>query len=187
MIAFVNDGSLEGKRVLSRSLIESMSRSNLRIPGMAERYGYGLFVDEGGGAHVVSHGGNMTACCQSQIMMAPESGAGIAVIINRSGDASAGTVASRILERVLALKSAPQTAAPPTASPAQFAGKYVQGAGFFRIDVAGGKLIGRDLGTQSGGIQELESIGGDCYKGGPSTLCFWQDYAFVGGRAFRKQ
>jgi len=186
MIGFVNGGSLEGKQVLSRSLIESMSRPNLRIPGMAERYGYGLFVDESGGARVVSHGGNIPACCQSQIMMAPESRVGIAVIINRSGDASAGNVASRILERVLTLKSAPQSSAPPTASPAQIAGKYVQGAGFFWIDVAGGKLIGRDLGTQ-GETQELEPVGGDCYKGGPSTLCFWQEYAFVGGRAFRKQ
>jgi hypothetical protein len=119
--------------------------------------------------------------------MAPESKVGIAVIINRSGDASAGTVASRILERVLNLEAAPQTVAPPTASPAQFAGKYVQGAGSFWIDLAGSKLIGRDLGTKSGETQDLESIGGDCYKGGPSTLCFWQDYAFVGGRAFRKQ
>ena len=187
LIAFVNEGTLERRQVLSQSLIASMSRPNLRIPGMAERYGYGLSVDESGGAPVVSHGGNIPACCQSQIMMAPESKVGIAVIINRSGDASAGTVASRILERVLTLKSAPQTSVAPAASPAQLSGKYVQGAGSFWIDVVGGKLIGRDLGSQSGETQQLESVGGDCYKGGPSTFCFWQEYAFVGGRAFRKQ
>jgi CubicO group peptidase (beta-lactamase class C family) len=187
MIAFVNNGALEGKHVLSPSLITSMSRPNLRIPGMAERYGYGLFVDDSGGARVISHGGNIPACCRSALIMVPESKVGIAAIINRSGDASPEAVARRILERVLTAKPAHQTAAPSSASPGQFAGKYVQGSGFFWIDVAGGKLIARDLGTESGKTQQLESAGGDCYNGGTSTVCFWQDYAFVGGRAFRKQ
>src|SRR5260370_23628292 len=70
VIAFMNDGTVEGKRALPPELIAIMSRPHVPIPGSEARYGYGLQISTPRGERWVEHACSR-GCYGSLIRMAP--------------------------------------------------------------------------------------------------------------------
>ncbi len=61
-IAFLNGGKLEGKQVLSPSVIAQMSTQQAELPHSTEKtyYGYGLFISQHRGTQTIWHDGFMS-------------------------------------------------------------------------------------------------------------------------------
>ena len=71
VIAFMNEGRLDGKQVLPPKLIAIMSAPHAEIPGWDQHYGYGLMLSTSRGMRWVEHGGSR-AGYGSTIRMAPD-------------------------------------------------------------------------------------------------------------------
>lgn len=89
-IAFLNEGVLEGRRVLPRELIRELFEPRVAIPGSADRYGYGLRSGEFRGVKTVSHGGSR-AGYGSFIRFAPAERVAIITLANLTGQQMART------------------------------------------------------------------------------------------------
>ena len=130
VIAFLNGGMLDGKRVLDPRAFALMSSPHARYPDAPISYGYGLAIEELRGVHVVQHGGARMGY-GSLIRMAPEQRVGIIVLTNRTG-ANLPATADKATELMLPL-AARSEAAPKTALPisgpdaARTAGVYRNG------------------------------------------------------------
>ena len=93
VIAFVNEGRLDGRQALSPSLIRTLSTPRVDQPGAAQpKYGYGLTIVTRRGIRVVEHGGSR-AGYGSSITMVPDHKVGIIVLANRTGVSLPRTVA----------------------------------------------------------------------------------------------
>src|SRR4029078_1425503 len=58
--AFLDDGRLDGKQVLSPSLIASLTSPHVPRPGDDGHYGYGLAVSTERGVRICQHGGSQS-------------------------------------------------------------------------------------------------------------------------------
>src|SRR5229473_1311029 len=83
-IAFMNDGKLDGKQVLSPKVIALMSTPHAHVPGSEQSYGYGLSLSTDRGVKWVQHGGSR-AGYGSMIRMAPAQRFAVIIVANRSG------------------------------------------------------------------------------------------------------
>lgn len=84
-IAMLNDGKLEGKQILSNSVIENLMKPQFYLPGEDKSfYGYGLLGFDDRGVKTVSHGGASRGY-GSTIFFAPEQKIAIIVLANTSG------------------------------------------------------------------------------------------------------
>ena len=84
VIAFLNDGMLEGKRVLDPKIIALLSSPHASYPESNESYGYGLEMADRRGVRVWEHGGARSGY-GSLIRMAPEQRVGLILLTNRTG------------------------------------------------------------------------------------------------------
>jgi CubicO group peptidase (beta-lactamase class C family) len=84
VIAFLNDGRIDGKQVLDPQAIALLSAPHAAIPGSTVSYGYGLEIGEWRGIHIVDHAGSR-AGYGSEIRMAPVERVAVIVQTNRSG------------------------------------------------------------------------------------------------------
>ena len=84
VIAFMNDGMLDGKRVLDPRIFAAMSTPHSKPPGDTGSYGYGLNVGEVRGIRMVQHTGSRLGY-GSAIRMAPEQRVAVIVLANRTG------------------------------------------------------------------------------------------------------
>lgn len=101
MIAFLNDGQLDGKQVIAPGVIERMSAPQAPLPGSTDSfYTYGLVLSQERGVKTLSHGGARIGF-GSMLIMAPESKVGVAVIANRT-NAMLHKVAESVMERLVA-------------------------------------------------------------------------------------
>ena len=91
VIAFMNDGYIDGKQVLSPAVIRRLSTPRAKIPGGNVSYGYGLQIANDRGFDVVSHGGSR-AGYGSSIRMVPSKKFGVIAVANRSGIGLTATV-----------------------------------------------------------------------------------------------
>jgi len=145
VIAFMNDGKLDGKQVLQSSVIAKLATPQVSIPTSAsERYAYGLTISDYRGVHVVEHGGSRSGY-GSIIRMAPEHRFAVIVLGNRTGVALNKT-AEKALELMLPLKpkevEKPKQDLPMSAAEmASYAGKYGQRSVSYEIVVRYGKLF----------------------------------------------
>ncbi len=112
VIAFLNEGMLEGKRVLDPRIIALVTTPHARYPESPRSYGYGLELGELRGVRVWEHGGARSGY-GSFLRMAPEQRIGIIVLTNRTGGNLPLTV-DKASELLLPLGPKPETAAPPT-------------------------------------------------------------------------
>src|SRR6202158_2315264 len=85
VLAFMNDGKLEGKQVLSPKLIALMSTPHARVPGSERSYGYGLDLSTERGVKWVQHGGSR-AGYGPLIRMAPSKQVAVIIGAHRGGD-----------------------------------------------------------------------------------------------------
>jgi len=192
VIAFMNDGRLDGRQVLPQKLIAIMSSPHAEIPGGDQHYGYGFELSASRGVHWVEHGGSR-AGYGSTIRMAPDRKFAVIIVANRSGSGMP-KLADAISEAVLALdpKSEREPAAHPltTEELHRCAGVYVNGTSKVELEPDGGALKASIDGTF-----ERITRAGDKFllgDGQPSKLVLVPDsngrieFVFVNGRAFRR-
>jgi len=192
VIAFMNDGRLDGRQVLPQKLIAIMSSPHAEIPGGDQHYGYGFELSASRGVHWVEHGGSR-AGYGSTIRMAPDRKFAVIIVANRSGSGMP-KLADAISEAVLALdpKSEREPAAHPltTEELHRCAGAYVNGTSKVELEPDGGALKASIDGTF-----ERITRAGDKFllgDGQPSKLVLVPDsngrieFVFVNGRAFRR-
>ena len=145
IIAFMNGGKLEGKQVLSPSVIATLSTPQVSIPSDPNaKYGYGLMVSNYRGVRVVEHGGSRSGY-GSVIKMVPEHRFAVIVLGNRTGVALNKT-AGKAMELMLPLKpmegDKPKRELPMNASEmANCVGKYRQRDVSFEILLKDGRLF----------------------------------------------
>ena len=157
-----------------------LARPNVEVPGIAggRQYGYGLEISTSRGTRIVEHGGSR-AGYRSHMMMAPEYKTGVIVLCNKDG-AQPATIAEKALDLLLPVHftAVPTSGAPANVHAENFAGKYANGPNSVQFTAENGKL--------SDGKRSLDPVTANCFRGGPTTVCFSGGYAHTGGRAYSK-
>jgi CubicO group peptidase (beta-lactamase class C family) len=113
VIAFLNDGQIDGKTVLSCDTLNSMVSPQVKLPGDRGHYSYGLALTTLRGVPTQSHGGSRSGY-GSHLAMSMKHRTGIIVLANRSGAGMPKTVAAAA---ELLLPLAPVEKAEPAAKP----------------------------------------------------------------------
>ena len=145
VIAFMNVGQLDGKQVLSNTLIKELSSAHADIPGSDNKYGYGLTLRNVRGVRVVEHGGSRSGF-GSQIRMAPDQRFAVIILVNRTG----GTLRKSI-EKAFDMMLPPSTlgaSTEPNPKPvnmtekemARYVGTYGTDSNRIELSVRNGKL-----------------------------------------------
>lgn len=191
VIAFLNDGRIDGKQVLSPAVIRNLSTPRAKIPGGDGSYGFGLQVAKYRGVDLVSHGGSR-AGYGSSIRMVPSKKFGVIAVANRTG---IGLNATAVKAMEIALPLAPRTtsAAPQTAlTPADmnaYAGTYSQGPRTMDVLIRDGKLLlkqnNRETPLMKFGDQEIGTDSGARWvvvRAANGAV----DYLHAGSRSWRK-
>ena len=148
VIAFMNDGYIDGKQVLSPAVIRQLSTPRAKIPGGNVSYGYGVQINHDRGFDVVSHGGSR-AGYGSSIRMVPSKKFGVIAVANRTG-IGLNTTAEMAMQ--IGLSSLPprtsstatSSAAPSARAAADmsaYAGTYSQGPRTLELLVRDGTLM----------------------------------------------
>ncbi len=196
VIAFMNDGRLDGQQVLPPKLIAIMSTPHSEIPGGDNKYGYGLQLSISRGVHWVEHGGSR-AGYGSTIRMAPERKFAVIIVANRTGSGMP-KLADAISDAALALdpKSRPEPASHPLDAEElhRCAGVYVNGTSKIGLEAEGSALKASIDGTVSRFTRAGDKfLLGDLNGAGePSRIVLVPDskgrieFVFINGRAFRR-
>jgi CubicO group peptidase (beta-lactamase class C family) len=193
-IAFMNDGKLDGKRVLSPFIIEKLSTPSVAVPGSARHYGYGLSVEGRDGLRWLSHAGNRTGY-GSQVKMCPAKKFAVIILCNKTGE-SLPRVANESVHVVLGISPPGRQPAPKVEPIAQtelqrYAGTYSNGRATLRLSVKDGKLRG-PLGGDIEWIGENRFRRSNAAVGSEPELIFVPglndeiEYVLRSGRAMRK-
>ena len=196
VIAFMNDGKLDGKQVLSPKLIAAISSPHSRIPGSEDSYGYGLRLSTSRGVRWVQHNGSR-AGYGSAIRMAPEKRFAVIIVANRTGS-DLPKLADAVCDEMLALgpkpKDEPVTHALDPAEIRRYSGVYVNGVNRIALRADNGALSGLVGGTKARFTRAGEGfLLGDAGRGGePMRIVAVGEskgeveFVFAGGRAYRR-
>jgi CubicO group peptidase (beta-lactamase class C family) len=195
VMAFMNDGQLDGQQVLPSKLMGIMSSPHAEIPGGNQHYGYGLELSTSRGVRWVEHGGSR-AGYGSNIRMAPDRKFAVIVVANRSGSGMPKLV-DAISEAMLPLEPKPERPPARPLDPAdvlRYAGVYVNGTSRVTLQADGAALN-----ANVGGTKERFARSADRFllsdanaDAEPRRLVLVPDpsgqieYVFSGGRAFRR-
>lgn len=191
VIAFVNDGRLEGQQRIAPGVVAKLQSANTVIPGSTNKYGYALQVGAWRGVRVVQHGGSRSGY-GSVIRMVPDQHFGVIVLANRTG-VNLNRTADRAMEIVLSLAPAPPTPSPRSipmtdAEMTRYSGTYSQGLRQVEILKKDGKLFlkqgGQEMPLTKASDTELAS-GNARYvlvAGKKGAV----EYLHAGGRSWRK-
>lgn len=145
VIAFLNDGKLDGKQVLSPSLIGKMVGHHIPVPGEKDSYyAYGLTALKFKGVEFVLHGG-FSRGYGSMIQMVPSRKFAVIVLTNKSGETLRKSL-NKATEIGLGLKDGeaekPASFAPlTTAEMDQYVGSYTHAPQTWEISVKEGKFF----------------------------------------------
>lgn len=196
VIAFMNDGRVDGKEVLSPKVIALMSSPHAKVPGSESSYGYGLSLSNNRGVRWVEHGGSR-AGYGSTIRMAPERKFAVIVTANRSGSGMP-KLADAISEAMLPLEAKSQPNEPThvleAAELRRYAGVYENGSSRITLEAKSGALSGNIGGTEAKFTRAGDGFLLGETKGGepPARLVLVAgsqgqiEFVFAGGRAFRR-
>ena len=144
VIALINDGKVEGKQLLSPTLINQMVQHHVPVPGETDSYyGYGLTVFKYKGLEFVGHGG-FSRGYGSMIQMVPSKKFAVIVLTNKSGETMRKSL-NKAMELGLGLKDddeKPAPVAPPTASEmSEYVGAYSHAPQTWEVSIKDGKLF----------------------------------------------
>lgn len=138
-IALMNDGMLDGQRVMSSQAVRLLTTGAAAIPGDSiAKYGYGLSIGRQFGARTWAHGGSITGF-DANVLMFPEHRVSVVITDNRAGNPLEGL--SALVARTVAELTVPASAepsaprAPTAAERAAIAGTYAQGRQRFEFAV----------------------------------------------------
>jgi CubicO group peptidase (beta-lactamase class C family) len=158
VIAFMNDGQIDGKQGLSPAVIRRLSTPRVKIPGGNASYGYGLQMATERGVDTVSHGGSR-AGYGSSIRMVPSKKFGVIAVANRTGIGLNATT-EKAMEIALSLQPRSSSTAAASARAAAdmhaYAGTYSQGPRTIELLIRDGKLM-----LKQNNREEPVVIGGD--------------------------
>ena len=173
-IAFLNEGQLDGKAVLSPSLIETLSTPYVKVPGGKRQYGYGLSVEEENGVTWLSHTGSRTGY-GSMVKLCPAKKFAVIILCNKSG-ARLPRVANKAIELVLGItpeRNLLQTKPIPVtdADLQNYAGVYSNGETSIRLIARDGKLLG-PLGAEISKVGEHRFVRAAGFDGEETELVF---------------
>ena len=144
VIAFMNDGRLEGKQLLSSALINQMVQHHIPVPGETDAYyAYGLTTFKLQGLEFVGHGG-FSRGYGSMIQMVPSRKFAVIVLTNKSGETMRKSL-NKATELVLGLKdneSPKVEPIPPVASSEMndYVGTYSHAPQTWEVSVKDAKL-----------------------------------------------
>lgn len=155
--AFMNGGRLDGKQVLSDSLIATLSSPYVDVPFSWDlppgffagaKYGHGFFIQQHRGVHVLHHGGTINGF-GAFVLIVPEHRFAVIIFTNRTGAILSKSL-EKALELSLPLKPRPQAppkhAVPMTlAEMENYTGTYVNGALKIELFVRDGKLFRKEF------------------------------------------
>ncbi len=151
VIAFMNGGRIDGKQVLSPSLIKQLSSPHADQPGSEWKYGYGLGIGKNRGVRIVEHGGARSGY-GSLIKMAPDHRFALIILVNRSGGSLTRT-AEKAMELMLPLEaridSQPKPVAMTEAEMARYVGVFGDLQSRIEITVKDGKLLFKGMGREA--------------------------------------
>ena len=145
VVALMNDGRVEGKQVLSTSLIKQMIQHHVPVPGETDSYyGYGLTIFKYKDYEVVAHGG-FSRGYGSMIQMVPSRKFAVIVLTNKSGETMRNSL-NKAIELGLGLKDdeseKPVPVAPPTeAEINEYAGVYSHAPQTWEVLLKDGKMF----------------------------------------------
>lgn len=190
VIAFMNDGVIDGKQVLSPAVIRRMTTPHAKIPGADASYGYGVQISNDRGFDVVSHGGSR-AGYGSSIRMVPSKKFGVIAVANRTGVGLTTTVemATQIGLSLARSSSSAATSTNPTgrADLQAYAGTYSQGPRTIEVLVRDGALI-----LKQNNREQAITISGGSLLAGTAKWVVVRDssgaveYLHAGSRSWRK-
>src|SRR5687768_13908469 len=144
VIAFLNEGRVDGKQLLSASLINRLAQHHVNVPGETDAYyAYGLTTFKHQGLEFVAHGG-FSRGYGSMIQMVPSRKFAVIVLTNKSGETMRKSL-NKATELGLGLKgdapSQPASVAPPTSSEMnEYVGTYSHAPQTWEVSVKDGKL-----------------------------------------------
>lgn len=144
VIALLNEGKVDGKQLLSPSLINQMVQHHIPVPGESDSYyGYGLSIFKFKGLEFVLHGG-FSRGYGSMIQMVPSRKFAVIVLTNKSGETLRKSL-NKATEIGLGLKDdepqKPATVAPVTdAEMNEYVGVYSHAPQTWDVSVKDGKL-----------------------------------------------
>ncbi|HET6974688.1 MAG TPA: serine hydrolase [Pyrinomonadaceae bacterium] len=145
VIALMNEGKVEGKQLLSPSLINQMVQHHVPVPGETDSYyGYGLTVFKYKGLEFVGHGG-FSRGYGSMIQMAPSRKFAVIVLTNKSGETMRKSL-NKAMEIGLGLKDdeAEKTVAVAPAAESElkeYVGTYSHAPQTWEVTVRDGKMF----------------------------------------------
>jgi CubicO group peptidase (beta-lactamase class C family) len=145
VIAFLNEGKLDGKQVLSPSLIGKMVGHHITVPGEKDSYyAYGLTAFKFKDLEYVGHGG-FSRGYGSMIQMVPARKFAVIVLTNKSGETLRKSL-NKAMELGLGLKddapAKPAPVAPATAAEMEeIVGSYSHAPQTWEVLIKDGKLF----------------------------------------------
>lgn len=151
--ALMNEGKLEGKQLLSTSLVNQLAGHHMAVPGESDSfYGYGLTVFKYKGLEFVGHGG-FSRGYGSMVQMVPSRKFAVIVLTNKSGETMRKSL-NKAMELGLGLKEdepeKPAPVAPPTAAEmSEYAGVYSHAPQTWEVTIKDGKLFMKFDGNES--------------------------------------
>ena len=144
--AIVNDGTLDGQRVLPRAVVELLGTNQVHVPPLADGpcgYSFGLSVCTRDGVRLLSHYGFRVGS-GAVLTMAPARRFAVVILANRNGAIFRATE-QRVLELALGMRTERRDASQETKrtrpTMASVAGTYVSGKDTLRIRVANDSLF----------------------------------------------
>jgi CubicO group peptidase (beta-lactamase class C family) len=151
VIAFMNGGQIDGKQVLTPSLIKQLSSPHADVPGSEGKYGYGLSLSKNRGVRIVEHGGARSGF-GTLIKMAPDHRFALIILVNRSGGILSKT-AEKAMELMLPLEAKVESRPKPVpmteAEMARYVGVYGDQPNRIEISIKDGKLLFKGMGREA--------------------------------------
>jgi CubicO group peptidase (beta-lactamase class C family) len=143
VIALMNEGKVEGKQLLSASLINQMVQHHVPVPGENDSYyGYGLTVFKYKGMEFVGHGG-FSRGYGSMIQMVPSRKFAVIVLTNKSGETMRKSL-NKAMELGLGLKDDEEKPAPVAAvtdaEMKEYVGTYSHAPQTWEVSIKDAKL-----------------------------------------------
>lgn len=199
MIAFVNEGLVDGEQRLPASLFRTLTTPHVSIPGTTAKYGYGVRLDQWRGLDMVEHTGSRSGY-GSYIRMVPSRKMGVVVLANRTGATLPRTAEAAIAAALGPLPLTDTAEGPSTLTVADlraFVGTYAQGIPTMSVVERDGKLF-LLRGTAETALEHVNNASARppanevTFRAGATTYIFVLNtsgavtFLHTGGRSWRK-
>lgn len=134
----LQEGDLDGRRVLTAQSARSMQEPVIRSGAWAGEWGVGWDIRDFNGTRVIGHSGSINGY-QSRLTLVPDQGFALVVLTNSGrGSAAYRPIESWILQHYCGLRdTAPEVVALPESTLSHFAGFYRQQLAEIRVKVQG--------------------------------------------------